>query len=421
MHLSTNRLNSAGTAMAPCLNGELMSQEKLLPWQLDLLWETHNIVIPPIPCSFPTRNHPDCEMLTEFSDAWVSQNFTDVHGANVHPSSFAPEHIRKSAFPMLTTLVYPDGIGERMQPTIKLMIWLFLIDDILDNRIEMNGDPDLAKKEVDSLFKVFQDGYLDLSSASGLVRILMYTAAEWWSELCQDMPPKQIARLAKTFFDYLAATRKQNSYCESRRVPDMETYLQIRNHAGGWWPFAVMIEYCNGFELDEEALSHPLMLDLLKNTVEHICIANDVISFKKEYVQGGFCNTVLVLYFQKLYDSKRDLGRPAPTLQCAISEAIEMVRQRDENCVKLMKQVRNCNELMNKPGMEEYLQGLGLWMSGSIYWHIVTQRYGIRATREDLHEIPPNMFISHQVKIDVNKEAAPYAPNEEILSAIRPS
>ncbi|KAH7443271.1 hypothetical protein KP509_02G028100 [Ceratopteris richardii] len=413
MDLTADNQKSASAVKA---DGQFPSAENGGAEELGVLGEVHNIVIPPIPCSFPWRNHPDYKALTEMSDAWVLANFTNLPGADGRPSSFAAEHMIKSAFHMQATLPFADGISERMPPIIKMMDWYFMIDNILDDPSEMGADPERADKVVDSVLTVFRDTYVHpCPSPSPLVRILTDTAAEWWAEMCVGMPPKQKARLSKAFCDYLEANRMQVPYRNSRQLPDLETYLQVREDSIGWWPCAVLIEHCQGFELDDEALSHPLMVELQKNTVQHIFMTNDITSFKKEYMQGDFCNIVSILYFRKLYDPKRDPQSPAPTLQGAVLEAIEMIRERDENAVKLMEQIRNCPKLISKPGVEQYLEGLGLWISGTIYWHLASGRYGICATT-NLHETPPDMLVAHQLNIDVNKEAASTLPSGVMMS-----
>ncbi|MCO5604269.1 hypothetical protein L7F22_058434 [Adiantum nelumboides] len=296
---------------------------------VSVLNEVHNLEIPPIPCSFPWRNHPDYKELTVMSDAWVLSNFTNMPGADGRPSSFAAENIIKSAFHMQATLPFADGISERMPPIIKMM-----------------------------------------DCPWHLVRVLTDTAAEWWAEMCVGMPPSQKARLRQAFCDYLEANRLQVPFRNSRHLPDVEHYFKVRADSIGWWPCAVLIEHCQGFEQDDEALSNPLLMKLQENTVQHIFLVNDITSFKKEYMQGDFCNKVSILYFRKLYDRKRDLASPAPTLQGALLEALQMIKEKDDECVRLMAEIRKDEHLMKKKGMVEYLEGLGLWMSGTIYWHL---------------------------------------------------
>ncbi|KAH7443144.1 hypothetical protein KP509_02G021900 [Ceratopteris richardii] len=216
-------------------------------------------------------------------------------------------------------------MSERMPPIIKMVDWYFMIDNVIDDPCLMGADPESGDKVVEALRTVFLDTYVHpCPSPNPAIRILTDTAAEWWAEMCYDMPPKQKARLSKGYCDYLEAGRKQIHNRNCRQLPDMETYLQIREDSIGWWPCAVLIEYCQGFELDDEALSHPLLLELQKNTVQHVFLTNDVTSFKKEYMQGDFTNAVSLLYFRKLYDPTRDPDSPPPTLQGAVLEAIEM-------------------------------------------------------------------------------------------------
>ncbi|MCO5597369.1 hypothetical protein L7F22_051445 [Adiantum nelumboides] len=385
---------------------------------VSVLNEVHSLEIPPIPCSFPWRNHPDYKELTVMSDAWVLSKFTNMPGADGRPSSFAAENLIKSAFHMQATLPFADGISERMPPIIKMMDWAFVIDNILDDPSEMGADPDRADHVVDSVLTVFHDTYIYPSpSPWPLVRVLTDTAAEWWAEMCVGMPPKQKARLSQAFCDYLETNRLQViPFRNSRHLPNVEQYFKLRADSVGWWPCAVLIEHCQGFELDDEALSNPLLMKLQENTVQHIFLVNDITSFKKEYMQGDFCNIVSILYFMKLYDRKRDPASPAPTLQGVLLEALQMIKEKDDECVRLMGEIRKDEHLMKKKGMVEYLEGLGLWMSGTIYWHLVSGRYGICATT-DLHATPPDMLVSHHLNIEANKEASHIVPSGMMAAA----
>ncbi|KAH7443515.1 hypothetical protein KP509_02G038100 [Ceratopteris richardii] len=235
------------------------------------------------------------------------------------------------------------------------------------------------------------------------------------AEVCQDMPANQKARLSQAFCVYLEGSRVQVPYRNSRQLPDLQTYLQFREDSIGWDPFAIIIEHSQGFELDDESSSHPMLLELHKNAKYHIILSNDIMSFKKEDMQGDFCNVLALLYFQKLYYPKRNPDDRAPILQGAILDAIEMVRERNQNCVTLMEQTRKCNELISKPCIDKYLEGVGWWISGNLYWHLASARFGICAT-SNIHENAPNMHVDHQLKIDVNKGAAETVPKEVMTS-----
>nr|QOJ43463.1 MTPSL [Adiantum capillus-veneris] len=377
-----------------------------------LLSQVHKLIIPPIPCSFPWKNHPDYKQLTVMSDAWVLAQFSNMHGAHGRPSSFSADHLINSAFHQVATLAFSNGLSPRMPPIIKMMDWFFMIDNILDDPQEMGADLARADHLVDNVLTVFLGTYQHPSSSPSapLVSIITECAAEWWAEMCQGMPPKLKARLSKAFCDYLEANRQQVPFRNSRHLPDVETYLKIRADSIGWRPCAVVIEHAQAFELDDEALSHPLLIALHEATVQHITLVNDITSFKKEYMQGDFCNMVFILYFKKLYDSERvEAGRPEPTLQGAVLEVVKMIKERDDECVRLMREIGKCEKLMGKDGMVQYLEGLGLCMSGNLYWHLVSDRYGICATT-DIHVTPPDMLAHHHLIINANQEASHIVP-----------
>ncbi|KAH7284472.1 hypothetical protein KP509_34G055500 [Ceratopteris richardii] len=319
-------------------DGQLSSMENAMSEDLGLLAQVHNIVIPPIPCSFHWRNHPDNRALKEVSEAWLLARFTNIPGADGRPSSFAAEHLIKSAFYLLATLSYPDGISERMPQVMNMMCWIFVMDTVLDDSTELGADPERADKLVES----------------------------WWRAVCHQMPPKQKARLRKAVCDFLEASLTQVSLCMRLLL----TLLWLIVSAANFQMWKPIFQSAQGFELDDEALAHPLFLEFHKNWIQHISITNDVISFKKEYMEGDFFNIVSLLYFQKLYDPQRNSEGPAPTLQDAILEAVEMIKERDSNCLRLMQQIRECKELISTSGMEQYLVGASMWLSGSVYWHL---------------------------------------------------
>ncbi|MCO5566859.1 hypothetical protein L7F22_020542 [Adiantum nelumboides] len=318
---------------------------------------------------------------------------------------------------ILATLTNADGLIERMGPIVKNMGWFFMFDDIVDDPVHMGADLQDANLLVDTVLTVFQGSYsAPCCSPSAVARHLTDTAAEWWQEMCVSMAPTLKDRFSKAFCDYLDANRVQVPFRESRHLPDLETYMKVRANSIGLLPCIVLIEHAQGFELDEEALSHPLLTRLVELTTQHVILMNDIASFKKEYMQGDFWNVVFLLFFRDLYNPDRSNADPAPTLQASVLEAVERMKRIDEECVELMAKVRRNGRLMGKQGMAEYLEGLGLCMAGNVHWHLVSGRYGISAT-PDLHSTPPDFLADHHLQLQANKHVSHNVPRVDGILA----
>ncbi|MCO5574664.1 hypothetical protein L7F22_028454 [Adiantum nelumboides] len=377
-----------------------------------LLSEVHRVIIPAIPCSIPWRNHPDYKQLTAMSNAWVLANFASLPGAEGRPATFAADHLIKSAFHMLGTLAFPTGLSQRMPPIIKMVAWSFMLDNILDDPREMGSDPARAHEVVKSILSVFDGTYHShCSHANPLVQVLTDTAAEWWAELClhHNLPPKQKARLRTALCNYLEASHTQIAFRNSRHLPNLETYFKLRADTVGLWACLVLIEYSQAFVLDDEVLLHPLVIALQEKTVQYCILVNDILSFKREYMQGDFCNVVSLLYFKNLNNPNKAKASSTPTFQGAMKEALQMIANKDEQCTQLMVEINESEALKKKPNLAKYLEGLGFQMSANAYWHLASDRYGICAT-PNLHITPPDMLAHHIINIKSSKEAANVVP-----------
>lgn len=314
--------------------------------------------------------HPDAQQLTDMSDAWLVARFGDLPSAH---GSFKPDHLVKSRFQLLVCYGCANGMGYRLKPFVKMLGSISMIDNILDDPGEMGAHPARAKDLVTSVLGVLEGRipvHQPSSPTCGFVRVMSDTTAEWWGEICEEMPATQQARFIQIFKDYLEASLRQVPYREARNLPDMKTFQRMRADSLGWYPLAVLIEYALGIELDQEALTHPLLLDLREAVCYHICWVNDIISFKKEYAQGDFCNVVAVLYSERTAS-----GAAAADLQEIVLEVSNMIQHKDEECVRLLSQIKESSLLMAKPGMAAYLQSLANWVAGHLYWTLNNERF----------------------------------------------
>nr|WES10305.1 microbial terpene synthase-like protein 4 [Dryopteris fragrans] len=345
----------------------------------EFMSEVSSITIPPVQCSFPWNIHPDSERLKHLSDAWIRDRL---------PHAFSAE-LGKAGYELLTTLLHANAQPNRMEPVVKIMAWFFLVDTVMDDPALLGADVTAADALITSICAVLEEpATYTYSGENELVRATVDTATEWWHEMRQGMPASQRTRFIAQFKRYLEGNRRQIPYRTSRSLPNLDTYCRNRDAAGGWQLCSVLLEYSLAICFDEETLSHPLIRSLQSATAYNIYWQNDLCSFKKEFLENDLLNVVPILYVHKQQKSGGDV-----TLESVVQEVCTMIKERDEECVRLVAEIKASELLMGKPGMAGYLEGVGNWLGGHMYWQLVTPRYGVCAST-DMHHQPPD-FSAH--------------------------
>lgn len=68
-----------------------------------------------------------------------------------------------------------------------------------------------------------------------------------------------------------------------------------------------------------------------------------------------------------------------------------MAKERDQQCVMLIEKIKGSRELMEKAGMFAYLEAMGSYVAGNIYWHFTSERYGFCANDSNYKPAPEQM------------------------------
>lgn len=332
------------------------------------LSELGSVDIPPAHCSFPWHLHPHYLQLKDVSDAWIFSRFATLPSF----SSFTNDGEAKCRYDFLVALTYSNGITERLIPVVKFIVWLFIFDNFLDDPKEMGADPAAADRLITGFLTVLEPKD-DAAAASpsptcAVTRLMNDTAHDWWDVFRQDMPVTQRLRFIQAFKDYLNAIRAQVGYRHAQQLPDVETFGLLRGDAGAWYCCCVLIEYVLAVELDEETLAHPLVRNLRTSAAFHVYWLNDLISFKKEILQGDYMNLIPVMYFS----SKTT---PPSSLQQIVLKVSQMIKDMDDDCVRLVNEIKKSELLMGKPRLPSFLEGVGRCLGGNFYWHLVSPRY----------------------------------------------
>ncbi|MCO5559305.1 hypothetical protein L7F22_012905 [Adiantum nelumboides] len=336
----------------------------------ELLTLPRTITIPPLACSQPLRMHPCYDSIREQADAWL------VSAAKPRSGEEA-EKLVQSLFPFITCTTHVDLEESLCLVAAKFMAWAFAYDDITDDAQEgLGGTLPAAEKFLKDVHRALAQPPMN---GSGLAAHAdapeRYRAAAnidvglaWWNELRNHLSPAYQARFCYTLRLFTTGAATQIGWRQASLIPDLYTYIAERRCTAGLYPFHTLLESGLGVEFDESILDCPLLTQLRRTATDHVAWVNDLISFKREYVQtGDFCNILAVIWQQP---SSPGYGN----LQRSVDIVCEMIKQRDQDFATLVAEAHDCRALMEKPGVAKYIQGLADWLSGNLHWSYATAR-----------------------------------------------
>ena len=325
--------------------------------------------LPPVGCSTPAKLHPLYHSARHECDSWL------LSALKPKTQAYA-QFLVQSLHPLFVCLTMPRAIGSRVAPLCKLLALLFVLDNFSDELgvLDINPVNNVSVSEKDfylHILDLLQDKHgssvgtadfeasAELSEMSGLI-------VRTWDEIKAEMPANQQRRFLGIIGELFHETLRQSEKREQTQggVIDLGTYLSFRRITGGGYVFMIMSEFGTGIDLDDEVVEHPDIMKLQELVAYHVAYVNDLLSFRKEFCLGHHQNLPSILCVHEGYN-----------LQESIFRLCVMIRGLDDEFVSLKKKVSMNTSLMERQGVQEYLEVLGYVMSGFLEWGYQTGRY----------------------------------------------
>ncbi|KAK1975935.1 terpene synthase family protein [Colletotrichum cereale] len=198
---------------------------------------------------------------------------------------------------------YPYASCDRIKALTSFQVWMFIIDDMLDQYSLVHK---FDFKALDMMLTDCQD-FIERSLG-------VSTAAETSTMKYQDhnavVSFEEYAKAACLYYsdNYSYRTRiasevtaTLNGYRQEAlnrhtgRVPSLDEYLSYREASSCIMQVVVNLEFANGISLPEEVMASAEMQKLYHATVTVLWIFNDIVSVRKEIKEGFIENLVVLL------------------------------------------------------------------------------------------------------------------------------
>jgi hypothetical protein len=305
------------------------------------------IEIPTVYCPFESRISPHADALEAVNLAWLER-------MNLVTDAGAVALVGRGRFGRLAARAYPDASLDTLAIAAAWATWLFLRDDRCDEG-GISCDP-LA-------MRVLSDHQIDVLAGQCSPRAddpLTVALADLRERMLACGGGRWMARFLTNVQDYFDASIWESDNRARRRVPDVATYIRLRDLTGA-------VKTCfDIFELIEGALTIDVRHDarlahLMQLANRAICWSNDLFSIHKELGHGDFHNLAIVLQHES-----------ALPLRDAVATA---VRMHDDAVRSFEAHEQRLRETGAAREVHRFVDALKGWVRANLDWSIETGRY----------------------------------------------
>jgi hypothetical protein len=266
------------------------------------------------------------------------------------------QHVRtaqKAKVGWLVARAFPTAISRGLQLVAD---WTLLFC-VLDDYIEKLDTADEVAAYLQHLLDVFRAdiaGSCEDPFAAGMLDLRQ--------RLLALASPIHFERFADRLEELFAGNVAEAQDRDRAQIPDVASYMQLREVTIGLQVMFALSELLEGFSLPERVREHPALRRLATRTSKIVGWANDLFTYEKEIIQGELHNLVLVLMNEH---------------RMSIAEAVAAaVRLHDDEVRGFLKEVDQLPSFgMADASVQRFVEMLRCWIRGHLDWAHETGRY----------------------------------------------
>lgn len=310
------------------------------------------ITPPSLDCPFPrTPPNPHAEALVVRSLDWVDT------------WRLAPDDARTRAavrsYSRLAASCYPDAPFERLSAIGDYYSWLFFFDDACEDLSIDGASPADVARFLDDIYGVLDGRPVPAGRAAAFGPPLV----DIWKRIAPTCAPTWRRRLKAHVANYVDGCVWEADNRLRDRVPSRAVYQAMRMFTSTMYEFWDFIEYAGGFELPDDVVQHPVLVELQRTGNAVASYANDIYSLRKETENQDFHNLVVVLQHAE-----------SLSLAAAYARAAAIHDEEVRHFSRLERAVPSFGDDVDRH-VAKYVEGMRIWMRANYDWSKVTPRY----------------------------------------------
>jgi len=259
-----------------------------------------------------------------------------------------------SAVGELTALTYPGASRESLRLASDWTTLFFLMDDLVEER----GADLAAISALNARYLAVLGGEAP-GAEEGPVLHALWDVRE---RLAGVASAQWLRRFRGRVKEWLGAHVWEARNRADRTVPDVASYVHMRQYSVGMYFEFLLSELTDGYALPAEVESHEAVAQLARHANNQIAWANDVMTLGKELRQGDVHNLVMSLW-----------KREGLELQAALERAVAM---HNEEVARFQALARGLPSFGEADGaVQGLVRALRHYMGGHLGWGYSARRY----------------------------------------------
>ncbi|SFE17165.1 Terpene synthase family, metal binding domain [Chitinophaga sp. CF118] len=312
-----------------------------------------SISIPELYCPFNSQISPYAGAVESHTSKWVEEFRIrdDIKGYT------------ESRFAYMTSRFYPTAEYSRLCLANDLLVLLFLLDDVFDNKNEETQNPETLKKLLYSCLEILKnDRSYTLESGGNILAAL----TDVWKRMKDCTSIQYQEKFVQDMLKLFSAVDWQNKNVNAAKIPSIADYIESRPLIGGAHIAATLIELTEQVHLPANIISHKKIINLTMLCGHLGCWANDLYSLNKEMEHGDMHNLVLVMQEEKNLN-----------IENAINETVRLHNQEMIQFERIFHSLPSFNDEIDEE-VYKYAFCLAMIVRGNIDWSLQdTSRYGM--------------------------------------------
>lgn len=302
-------------------------------------------------CPFPSAINHFAQKLKTYSLNWV-RDLALV----TEPKQ--QQKFLQADFALLSARCYPTANWEQLKLLTAWNIWLFFLDDLVDEQ-QLGRQPDALAAFIQQLIEILRG-----TTAPNPLNPIETSLSCFYSEASRQFPnlvwhKRFIDSLEKSLAAALWEANNRQKYV----IPTVEDYMHKRVDTSGITSILELINMVGLIEVPPAILDSADVLKISLTANNIICWANDIASYRKEHLCGDFHNLVLVIQHQR-----------SCSFEKACLDATEIHNESMHRLLSLEQQLPQYSSILETK-IQKYLTVLHHWIRGNFDWQSSSGRY----------------------------------------------
>jgi hypothetical protein len=313
---------------------------------LGLFSDGESFRLPELSTQLPLRVHPQAPVAEVVSGQWSRH-----HLAGAFDSATQLDRYLQRRSCTWGTYLAPRVSFEILVLLLEWTETLFVVDDLA-------LDPATTAHLIDALQDLL-DGKRAETGGTGPDEIVLAAVGNLWRRTTAALPPPLASRTRRSLRTYLESTRQEGSFRNVGTFPDFDAYLLGRTESVAIRFFMNLVEGGMGLIMDEDAYQEAERARM--HALEHIALANDLLSFRKEHYAGDYMNAVGVMRANEDLSLQECIDRICSTIDACEAAFIETARA--------------LKRTTSHRAMNDYLRSWAWAIAGNQHWNHISTRY----------------------------------------------